>query len=632
MFARRIGVVVAALASLACGGISWGQAYYYWNKEPGGGPGNWAEPTYWSPEGVPHQGYSALVQNGGTVQITGNQSCDWLQFGGTWPADPSGNGYGEMTGGQLTLGYGFIVGKVATSTFHHSGGTISLTSSRFDMAHYSGSHGEYYLSGNALFYPREMLVGEGDFTWIWEGDPTPPATALFVQTGGTCYVNNGGQGGTVHVGYSDHAEGEYRLTGGVLEIDNYFGQGGDLIVGEYMWVYDYPGGKGTFRLGDAAGTGTLIALNLTVRQTWYGAQTSDAEGTFRGWSRDMSAVPSENHFQLTGEVENNGRIIADGFGNDDLVLDMSGVSSILNGLDNFVDENNPNADCGWFAQDHGKLVLPSIPVANADVGYNWGEPQNDSVIDLVNSLRITPTTLRGSGGDLQVALLDRDRDEPLDAQGPIWDPQASTCCQVLGVWEFSGATSSSPIPFSQADLVIRYDHSRYCATDAPLVPGKFIAGTWKVVDWCGATVDTTNHWFTKTGVAFPASGAMYIALAPTRPGDINFDGTCDVLDLLYFVDAFGTIKGDANYDPAADFNCDDAVDVTDLLYLVDRFGCDSCVVACESQGLWGEESRMMGAAMSGEEQPAWQEALEQVGLLDVYMQYIAEHPEAARTW
>jgi hypothetical protein len=55
-------------------------------------------------------------------------------------------------------------------------------------------------------------------------------------------------------------------------------------------------------------------------------------------------------------------------------------------------------------------------------------------------------------------------------------------------------------------------------------------------------------------------------------GDINNDGHVDVIDLLLFVDAFGSFTGDPNYDPAADFNSDGSVDVADLLYLVDNFG------------------------------------------------------------
>jgi hypothetical protein len=44
------------------------------------------------------------------------------------------------------------------------------------------------------------------------------------------------------------------------------------------------------------------------------------------------------------------------------------------------------------------------------------------------------------------------------------------------------------------------------------------------------------------------------------------------VDLLFLVDAFGSVLGDANYDPACDFNSDDSVDVVDLLMLVDNFG------------------------------------------------------------
>ena len=56
------------------------------------------------------------------------------------------------------------------------------------------------------------------------------------------------------------------------------------------------------------------------------------------------------------------------------------------------------------------------------------------------------------------------------------------------------------------------------------------------------------------------------------PGDVDLDGHVDVVDLLYLVDAFGTLLGDLAYDPACDFNADNAVDVVDLLTLVESFG------------------------------------------------------------
>ncbi len=54
------------------------------------------------------------------------------------------------------------------------------------------------------------------------------------------------------------------------------------------------------------------------------------------------------------------------------------------------------------------------------------------------------------------------------------------------------------------------------------------------------------------------------------PGDINGDGSVDVIDLLTLVDSFGAVCGvDRNYDPLCDFNGDGSVDVIDLLTLVD---------------------------------------------------------------
>ncbi len=55
-------------------------------------------------------------------------------------------------------------------------------------------------------------------------------------------------------------------------------------------------------------------------------------------------------------------------------------------------------------------------------------------------------------------------------------------------------------------------------------------------------------------------------------GDVNGDGSVDVVDLLYLVDAFGSVPGDSNWDPTCDFNSDSSVDVVDLLILAGNFG------------------------------------------------------------
>jgi hypothetical protein len=58
----------------------------------------------------------------------------------------------------------------------------------------------------------------------------------------------------------------------------------------------------------------------------------------------------------------------------------------------------------------------------------------------------------------------------------------------------------------------------------------------------------------------------------TFTGDVNGDHSVDVVDLLWLVDAFGSVTGDANYNPDCDFNSDGSVDVVDLLYMVENFG------------------------------------------------------------
>ncbi len=58
-------------------------------------------------------------------------------------------------------------------------------------------------------------------------------------------------------------------------------------------------------------------------------------------------------------------------------------------------------------------------------------------------------------------------------------------------------------------------------------------------------------------------------------GDINADGSVDVIDLLTFIPAFGTVSGDANYSAACDFNGDSSVDMIDLLIFINSFGLTS---------------------------------------------------------
>ena len=55
-------------------------------------------------------------------------------------------------------------------------------------------------------------------------------------------------------------------------------------------------------------------------------------------------------------------------------------------------------------------------------------------------------------------------------------------------------------------------------------------------------------------------------------GDANDDNTVDIADFGILVNAYGTVTGDKNYDPAADFTCDGSVDIADFGILVNSYG------------------------------------------------------------
>jgi hypothetical protein len=84
--------------------------------------------------------------------------------------------------------------------------------------------------------------------------------------------------------------------------------------------------------------------------------------------------------------------------------------------------------------------------------------------------------------------------------------------------------------------------------------------TWLDMIWIDGTKDDYNVLFRRLDVG----GGL--------AGDCNGDGAVDVTDLLILVYAFGSARGDANFDPQADLNFDDLVDVVDLLDIVYNFG------------------------------------------------------------
>ena len=96
--------------------------------------------------------------------------------------------------------------------------------------------------------------------------------------------------------------------------------------------------------------------------------------------------------------------------------------------------------------------------------------------------------------------------------------------------------------------------------------------------WCVRCTDENlnnqDRFYSGDTSSSPYRPKLVISDLITRvPGDINGDGTVDLLDLLALADVWGSTCGvDRNYDPQCDLNDDGSVDVVDLLTLADSWG------------------------------------------------------------
>ena len=236
-----------------------------------------------------------------------------------------------------------------------------------------------------------------------------------------------------------------------------------LSGGTFVMANSASGTEAYFLVGAESGTGsgTLVLKGGTLGGNAYsttGMQVN-ATGTVRGYGAvSVGAV----------RIAMGGRVIADGEG-----VDRTLSLASFNGVSNYVD-NVSNK--GWFAINHGKLALPNVAVnASTSGAYNWGEQQEDTTIDLVNSARFVFTGLSGSGS-LTGAVYSVDRPEA----NPAGDHKIS-------VHEFG--LSGGPT-FTKCALTIRYDDSVAPGLDSRIVMARWTGSNWVKV---ATTVDAANR-------------------------------------------------------------------------------------------------------------------------------------------
>ena len=184
----------------------------------------------------------------------------------------------------------------------------------------------------------------------------------------------------------------------------------------------------------AVGVGTLNNGVAGAYSLTGGGSVTLAGGSIT--STGGGAFTSNNVVSGYGKVSapfvNNGQVIANGTSLGQL-LDMSLSPSVL------TTNTFPNTGgFGWYAQNQGELVLPSLAVSSPGT-YDWGGAAS---ANLVNSVRTVVNSL-GSGGSLTIDLLSPTRS---DVPAGLTDP--------IGVWKF---TQTGGLNITSADVTFRYD-------------------------------------------------------------------------------------------------------------------------------------------------------------------------------
>jgi RNA polymerase sigma factor (sigma-70 family) len=393
---------------------------------------------------VGDRGHGSFRQTGGTLRIDEELIV---------ALKPESSGSISLSGGSLAAGT-LAVGMSDDGSFEQTGGDVLISkvpvSANADRVVEPMSPGTLALGVEPS--------GRGEYTLR---DGTLSAQRLLVGVAGHgTYRQTGGraQFDAVTLGVAETGNGIVQLAGGDLRVRSRDLDGRSLesavVIGR--------AGAAVLQLGGDRDAFQLVERLPDSRVPLVVRATGDGDGVIHGWGK----------VTLTGPFVQNGRVIADGFGQSRL-LDFSSMEFVANTID-----NAPGAANGWFARDGGALRLPPLRVFG-DGDYTWGESPTDPQLDLVNSLRLTLHNVT-VGGSLLVTL----------RSGGEYAPRELPASSLLALWELDG----DDVRFGSADLTVRYDDIQLAmlGQDATQLSLYGFDGSWQRIDPARLAVDVEH--------------------------------------------------------------------------------------------------------------------------------------------
>lgn len=221
----------------------------------------------------------------------------------------------------------------------------------------------------------------------------------------------------------------------------------------------------------------------------------------------------------------------------------------------------------WFHLEPSSLTVRKGQTFNITV-YLDNVPQYPGIVGLQFNITWDPAVLNGVGMDDVVFH----SATPTDQQDNIWELKNQVTASFAAyayLWRDLGnaiVTGCGPIwgnHFVATIMLKAVGEGTSAVKVKSLIAGDSRAqGLLYILSWGGYDESQLNH---------TVAGST-VDVKHRNPGDVNGDNKVDILDALAVVQAFGTRRGELNYNEMADQNGDGVIDIIDCILVANNFG------------------------------------------------------------